>query len=120
MNQIIEWKKILYFVALPLILLLSACGPSNTLIGKWESEPIMGGMTSTLEFTGSSVASASKVMGMEQTQEVKVKEYKVEKEQVGVVVAQGANSMTMWYQILDSDTIAQDLGIMKLRYHRKK
>lgn len=122
MNQINTLKKNLYVAALPIILLLTACGPSNTLIGKWESEPLsgIGGITNTLEFTGSSVASVGKVMGMEQTQETKVKEYKVEKEKVGVVIAQGANSVTMWYQIVDPDTIDQDIGIMKLRYHRKK
>lgn len=113
-------KKLPYIFALPLILLLVACGPNNPLLGKWESEPMMG-ISSSIEFLSDSISAASAMGGMSTaSQETKVKGYKIEKDKVGVVIAQGETTVTSWFAIVDADTIVQDLGIIKTRYHRKK
>ena len=113
-------NKFLYVIALPVIFLLSACGPNNQLLGKWDSEPDILGGTSIVEFSRSAMSSSSKNGFINGDAEIKVKEYKVEKNKVGVVIAQGENSATLWFDIIDPNTIQQDLGMMKVRFHRKK
>lgn len=112
-------NKLLYLIALPAVLLLAACGPKNQLIGKWVSEPMMG-VTSTMEFKSGSVVGGSSVGGMSNSNEVKVADYKIEKDKIGVVVQQGDSTATMTYNIIDADTIEQDMGFVKARFHRVK
>lgn len=114
-------KKILYAVVFPIMLFLAACGPSNQLIGSWQSEPVMG-ISSKMEFKGGAMISSSMMGGMEQKQEVKVDEYKVEKDRVGVTISdpQSKQTATVWFQLVDADTIVQNNGLMEIRYHRVK
>lgn len=112
-------KRLFYVVALPVVLLLAACGPSNPLIGQWESEPMMG-MVSSIEFKSGSMISSGSIGGMANSAEMKVKDYKIEKDKVGVVIEQDNASVTMTYNLVDTDTIEQDMGIVKIRLHRKK
>lgn len=99
-------------VGLFFAVLLSACGPSNPLIGTWEAnvEGMNLGKMGTIEFTSSSI----KQMNVE----TKVKAYKVEKGKVGVVVEAMNQEATIWYEIIDENTIAQDVGLMKVTYRR--
>ncbi|MDD4912218.1 MAG: hypothetical protein PHP57_07970 [Sideroxydans sp.] len=112
-------KRLIYVVALPVVLLLAACGPSNPLIGQWESEPMMG-IVSLVEFKSGSMINSGSIGGMTNSAEVKVKDYKIEKDKVGVVLEQEGATVTMTYNLVDTDTIEQDMGFVKLRLHRKK
>lgn len=113
-------KKKFYLIVLPLALLLVACGPKNPLIGKWESEPMMG-ITSSMEFKSGSMSGGASMGGISnQGSEISISEYKVEKERVGVVVKQDGQTATVWYTIVDADTVVQDMGLVKMRFHRKK
>jgi len=114
-----KMQKFAYVLALPVVLLLAACGPSNPLIGQWESEPMMG-MVSQIEFKSGAIVSSGSFGRMSNSAEIKVDEYKIEKDKVGVVIKEGNSSMTMTYNIVDADTIEQDMGIVKSRFHRKK
>jgi hypothetical protein len=106
-------------VALPILLVLNGCGPKNPLIGAWESEPIMG-ISSTMEFKSGSVTNGNSIGGISRSQETKVSEYKIEKDKIGVVIAQNDSTTTEWFNIIDENTIEQDLGFLKSRFHRKK
>ena len=112
-------KKIVMLIALPALLLLSGCGPKNPLIGTWESEPVMG-ISNTMEFKSASITSGNSIGGLSRSQETKVSEYKIEKDKIGVVVAQNDSTTTEWFNIIDENTIEQDLGFLKSRFHRKK
>lgn len=116
MTQINTIKKIFHIALLPVILLLAACGPSNTLMGKWQSEPIMGNSNS-MEFKSGSIIVNNEAGSVE----TKIKGYTVEKDRVGVIIPQGDNTVTGWFKIVDADTISQDIpGLMTLRFHRQK
>lgn len=112
--------KLMYWVAIPVVLLLSACGPNNPLIGVWEAEPQMG-MTGTVEFTRGAMINKATTLGMEESTEIEVSEYKVEKDKVGVTIEKDGKKGTIYYRLVDTDTISQDLGFgAKVVYHRKK
>ncbi len=108
-------KQLFYIITLPVVLLLSACGPSNALIGSWEAKSAYGG-SGLVEFKSSSIISTSNGV----SNEIKISGYEVEKTKIGVIVEQNGQKSTVWYSIVDADTIVQDLGFMTLRYHRKK
>lgn len=112
-------KKIIMLAVLPILLLLGGCGPKNPLLGAWESEPTMG-ISSTMEFKSGSITSGNSIGGLSRSQETKVSEYKIEKDKVGVVVAQNDSTTTEWFNIIDENTIEQDMGFLKSRFHRKK
>jgi hypothetical protein len=109
-------KLVKIFVCLFSAVLLSACGPSNPLIGNWEVNMNamglgnMGMATPNIEFTSSSM----KQMDIE----TKVKSYKVEKGKVGVVLEANNQEATVWFEIVDENTITQDMGLMKITYRR--
>lgn len=111
--------KLLLAVAFPLVVLLSACGPNNPLIGTWESDPVMG-ISNTVEFTSSTMIGGSSMGGVSNKSEIKVKDYKVSKNDVAVTLEQNGSTVTMDFILVDADTIEQDLGLVKMRYHRKK
>ena len=100
-------------------LLLTACGPNNPLIGQWESEPMMG-MSNSVEFKSGAMINSGAMGGMSSSTEIKVKDYQIEKDKVAVVLEQDGSTATMTYVIVDADTILQDLGMAKIRFHRKK
>lgn len=102
-------KLVKMLICLFFAVLLSACGPSNPLIGTWDAT-IMGVAMPTIEFTSSSM----KQMNVE----TKVKAYKVEKGKVGVVVEANNQEVTLWLEIIDENTIAMDAGLMKITYRR--
>ena len=112
-------KKLIYVAMLPLIVFLTACLANNPLIGTWKSEPIMG-ITSLVEFKNGEMINKSGFGGISNSSEIKVSEYKIEKDKVGVVVEQESTTATMWYTIIDADTIEQDTGMIKVRLHRIK
>lgn len=105
--------SLLFFVALT-----TGCGPNNPLIGTWESEPMMG-IVSSVEFKNGSMVSSGSMGGMTNSNEIPVKEYRVENNKVSVVVAQDAVTAIITYNIVDADTIEQDMGLMKIQFHRK-
>lgn len=112
-------KKFSLALVIPLVVMLTACGPNNPLIGQWESEPMMG-VVSSVEFRSGAMVTSGSMGGMSSSSEIDVKEYKVEKDTVGVVLEQGGSSTTMTFTIVDNDTIVQDMGFVKARFHRKK
>lgn len=112
-------KKIAIMTA---VLVLSACGDDNKLIGKWEGEMpkqmgFMAGMmpkdANIIEFTRSSMKSGNT--------ETEIDSYTVEEKRTGVVIAQGNQKATQWFDFIDADTMSMDLGMgMKMTYHRVK
>lgn len=106
---------ILVVAALLSILSLTGCFGSSDLIGKWQSEPIMG-IQSKIEFKSGSVIATS----AQGDSETKVDGYVSEKNRLGVVVKQGDQKVTVWYDVKDHDTISQNAGIMNIVYHRIK
>lgn len=110
------------FAIMAVVLTLVACGESNQLIGKWEAEmpdimkPLANMMpkgSNALEFTSSSMKRGDV--------EIKVDSYQVEKERIGVVVSEGNKKVTQWFNIIDDDTIEEDVGLgLKMTYHRIK
>jgi len=115
-----KMNKLLFAVAIPVALLLTACGPDNPLIGEWDAEPQMG-MKGSIEFTRGSMINKTVAFGTESETEVKVAEYKIEKDKVGVMVEQDGQKGTIFYRLVDADTIAQDVGFgAKVVFHRKK
>jgi hypothetical protein len=99
--------------------LLAACGPNNPLIGQWESEPMMG-ISNAVEFKSGAMINTGGMGGMTSSNEIKVKDYQIDKDKVAVVLEQDGSTATMTYVIVDADTILQDLGMAKIRFHRKK
>ena len=115
MKKIISIVSLLFFTVL-----LSGCLGQSDLIGKWESEPIMG-MQGTMEFkSGAMISSSSGGIASSGTVETKVEDYVSEKTRLGVVVKDGDNKITMWFNVKDKDTIVQDLGLAKVTFHRVK
>lgn len=115
-----KMNKLLYVLAIPVALLMTACGPDNPLIGVWDAEPQMG-MKGEIEFTRGSMINKTVAFGTESQTEVKVAEYKIEKDKVGVTVEKDGKKGTIFYRLVDADTIAQDVGFgAKVVFHRKK
>lgn len=111
-------KKVLLLVA---ILMLSACGPHNPLLGKWQGDT-PAGMGSTMaammgpnivEFTRSAYISSGNV-------ETKVDSYDIQKDKVGMIVSRDNQKVTVWFTLIDDNTIAQEVGPIKLVFHRMK
>lgn len=103
------------------VLLLSACGPHNPLIGKWQGD-VPAGMPSAVaammgpnivEFTGSAYISSGNV-------ETKLDSYDVQKDKVGMIVSKDNQKVTVWFTLVDENTISQDLGTIKIVFHRMK
>ena len=114
-------KKLMYLLALPVVLMLTACGPDNPLIGKWEANGPMG-TKSVVEFSRGAFTRTDKdMLGTESTSEIKVSEYKIEKDKVGVVIEQDGQKATVYYHLADADNVALDLGHgQRIRYQRMK
>lgn len=111
-------KKLLCLFAIPLAVLLTACGPKNPLLGQWESEPVMG-ISNSIEFKRSSMIGSSAMGGASSSSEISVKEYKVQGNTVAVVLEQNGSTATFTYNVIDPNTIEQDMGFVKQRFHRK-
>ncbi|MBU6995731.1 hypothetical protein [Ferrovum myxofaciens] len=112
-------KTIMYVV---LALTLSSCGESNPLLGKWKTEAILGA-SSTLEFKRDAVITTSTAFGVDESREEKVSDYRIEKEgngqeKVGVSVKKGNETETVWYKVLNKDTLQFDAGLVSMTYHR--
>lgn len=111
-------KKMLYLSAMSVVLLLTGCG-GNSLTGKWTGA--QGGAGGTIEFTSNKMVTITNSMGTTKEVEIAIKEYKVEKNRVGVVVESGKGlSETTWFDIIDPDTIKMKLGFMDAIFHRVK
>jgi hypothetical protein len=108
-------RKLLCIVALPLVLLLAACGPNNPLIGKWRATTY--GVVSEIEFKSGSIVSSKQGAAIES----KIDSYTVEKGRVGLTIT-GPNGqkVTGWYDIVDNDTITFGQEPMKITFHRVK
>ncbi|MBW8067805.1 MAG: hypothetical protein GJU73_10230 [Ferrovum sp.] len=112
-------KTIMYGV---LALVLSSCGESNPLLGKWKSEAVLGA-SRTLEFKRDSVVTTSTAFGVDESREEKVSGYQIEKEgngqeKVGVSVKKGDGTETVWYKVLNPNTLQFDAGLVSVTYHR--
>lgn len=110
-------KKSLILVIAVLLstLALTGCYESSDLIGKWQSETM--GIKSSLEFKSSSIVSS----GVSGDSEIKIDGYVSEKDRLGVVIKQGEQKVTVWYDVKDYDTISQNVGgMMKVVFHRVK
>lgn len=87
--------------------------------GKWTAAP--GGAGGTIEFTSSKMITVANSMGTTKEIEIAIKEYKVEKNRVGVVVESVKGlSETTWIDIIDPDTIKMNFGFMDAVFHRVK
>lgn len=106
---------ILVVAALFSILSLTGCFESSDLIGKWQTEVM--GIESTIEFKSGSMVSSD---GGGQSVETKVDGYVTEKNRLGVVLKQGDDKKTTWFDVKDHDTISQGTGFVKLVFHRVK
>ena len=83
--------------------LLAGCGGSD-LIGKWQSEKIMGlNVQSTIEFKSKSIVSMGVNGGSDS--ETKIDSYVSDKDRRGVVIKSGENKMTTWFTMKDKDTL---------------
>ncbi len=112
-------KTILYMV---LALVLASCEQSNPLLGKWKSEAILGA-SRMVEFKPDSVITTSSAFGVDESREEKVSDYQIEKEgngqeKVGVSVKKGNDTETVWYKVLNKDTLQFDAGLVSMTYHR--
>lgn len=111
-------KKVFLLVA---VLLLSACGAHNPLIGKWQGDTPAGiGATmaalmgpNIIEFTRSAYISTGNV-------ETKLDSYDIQKDKVGMIVSSDNQKVTVWFTLVDENTISEDLGSIKLVFHRMK
>ncbi|NCN89500.1 MAG: hypothetical protein GW936_08715 [Gallionella sp.] len=99
--------------------LLAACGEKNPLEGKWNAESRMG-MSGGIEFKSGSMIVKSEIMGISNEAEVKVDDYKIEKDKVGVVISKDNVSQTIWYALVDENTIQEGNGFASVRYQRAK
>ena len=112
-------KKILYVV---LALVLASCEKSNPLLGKWKSEAVLGA-SSMVEFKRDSIITTSSAFGVDESREEKVSDYQIEKEgngqeKVGVSIKKGNETETVWYKVLNKDTLQFDAGLISMTYHR--
>lgn len=107
---------ILVIAALLSTLALTGCFESSDLIGKWQSEKVMG-IQSSVEFKSGSIVSSS-IAGDTET---KIDGYVSEKNRLGVVIKQGDQKATVWYDVKDHDTISQNVGgMIEVVFHRVK
>jgi len=108
-------KKLLAIVLLFSTFGLAGCFESGGLVGKWESDKIMG-MQNAYEFKADSMV--VRVMGSEQ--EFLIDGYVSEKGRLGVVM-RGDSKITVWFDSIDNDTIRPSaFGNNQLNYHRVK
>lgn len=109
-------RKLLEIAVFIPLLGLTGCFESSDLIGKWQSEKIMG-IQSVMQFKPDSMV-VSSIAGDSET---KIAGYVSEKGRLGVVVNQGEQKVTMWFDEIDHDTIRQTVGgIIHLDFHRVK
>jgi hypothetical protein len=111
-------KNAMYTLSVLTLSLLAGCGGSD-LIGKWQSEKMMGLNTqSTIEFKPGSIVSLATNGGSDS--ETKIDSYVSDKNRRGVVIKSGENKLTTWFTLKDKDTLIEDVGGIDIVFHRVK
>jgi hypothetical protein len=115
-------KPVRKWIGLASLLFLMSCGDNNPLIGKWKSDALLGA-SSAVEFKSHAMITTSSAFGVDESREQPVSSYQIDKKgdsvnRVGVSVQKGQDTETVWYKILDKDTVQLDAGLVAITYHR--